>query len=128
MDEIIFATKELRTVSKKNLIDLFDDLNAQGFSFDMEKKVWHDGTRVKLDAYNYIGLLCNDWGGVVVHIPVKAWHSFKEKIPRGEFHLNDVLPIYKEFSGKLFEREGGIGGKISREPKIVWDNSNKHSR
>ena len=119
--DIIFATKELETVSKDDLIALFGYLNTQELCFDIEKKVWHDKTREHVDIFHYIGLLCEDLGGLVVHIPVKAWHSFKEDIPRSEFHLNDVLPIYKEFSGKLFKREGGIGGKISYKPKIVWE-------
>ena len=80
MYEIIFATKDLIEVSKNEFEKLLKYLQEEGFSFDTKEKVWHDKTREHMGAYNYIGLLCNKC--VVVHIPVKAWHSFKENIQR----------------------------------------------
>ena len=114
--DIIFATKELKTVSKDDLIDLFDYLDTEKFCFDIEKNVWHDKTREHMDIFHYIGLLCKDCGGVVVHIPVKAWVSFEKEIRRSESHT----PNPNKFTGQLFKREGGINGQVIERPKIVW--------
>jgi len=115
--DIIFATKNLKTVSKEDLSALFDDLKTQGFCFDIEKMVWHDKTRKHMDTFHYIGLLCNEWGGVVVHIPVKAWNSFEKKVSRSTIH---TPTIPNEFEGQFYERKGGIDGTITRRPRIVW--------
>ena len=116
--DIIFATKNLKTVSKDDLIALFGYLKIQGFYFDKEKKVWHNKTGEHLDSFSYTGLLCEECGGVVVHIPIKAWNSFEKKVPLSAIHTPTIL---NEFEGQFYERKGGIGGEISRRPRIVWD-------
>ena len=127
MNDIIFATKNLNIVTKDVIIALFDFLTAEGFNFDMTKMVWNDGTHKKAEAYHYIGILCNEWGGIVVHIPVKAWNSFLTGIQRSGFHLNEALKevleddvLVEEYCGKTIDKESGFDGKVRAIPTIVW--------
>ena len=116
MNDVIFATKNLKTVSKKELKELFKYLRKEEFRFEIEEMVWHDKKREHVKSFHYIGLLSNECGGVVVHIPVKAWKSFEKEIQRSDFHT----PIPNEFTGQLFKRKGGIDGPKTARPKIVW--------
>ena len=58
MNDIIFATKNLKIVTKDDISALFDFLTTEGFNFDITKMVWNDGTHKKADAYHHIGILC----------------------------------------------------------------------
>lgn len=115
---IIFGTEQLKSVTKNELINLFDYLTREGYNFDPVRMVWKDRTHPKPDTYNYIGLLCNEWGGVIVHIPVKAWNSLMKGVPRGDFHLYDVLD--EELCGKTIDKETGFDGKVKAVPTIIW--------
>ena len=121
MTEIIFGTEKLEMIAKHELMNLFDYLETEEYKFDIKKKVWHDG-KTQLDTFHHIGLFCNEWGGVVVHVPVKAWYSFKNpSVSRGQINLNQILPILgKEFCGQTIMREGGINGKITKILTMVW--------
>ena len=121
MNDIIFATKNLNLVKKEVIIALFDFLTAEGFNFDITKMVWNDGKHKKAEPYYYIGILCNEWGGRVVHIPVKAWNSFMTETQRSSFHLNEALnEVFEEYCGKTIDKESGFDGKVRAIPTIVW--------
>jgi len=115
---IIFGTEKLKLVTKIKLIDLFDYLTRKGYNFDSEKMVWHDGTHAVADVFHYIGLLCNEWGGIVVYVPLKAWNEFDTGISKMVIHTNEIG--MKEFHGQTIKREGGFEGIISEIPTIVW--------
>ena len=125
MNDIIFATKNLTIVKKDEIIALFDFLTAEGFNFDITKMVWNDGTHKKADAYHYIGILCNEWGGIIVHIPVKAWNSFVTGTQRSGFHTNHALSemldneLVEEYCGQTLYKESGFDGKVIAIPTIV---------
>ena len=118
---IIFGTEKLKLITKPELIALFDNLAREGYNFDPLKMVWHDKNFPNTDAFHYIGLCCNEWGGTVIHVPVKIWNTYETDVSREAIHTHKILTREKEFCGQMFKRKGGFDGKITEIPKIEWE-------